>query len=92
MANERIEFAQAKQTGQEIKAIADNINALLGKVSIEMEKVGGEAWQSARATNFKNNFELLKASFNKVYSAISTMGEAIDNSAKLYESNEGIGM
>ena len=33
-----------------------------------------------------------KASFNKVYSAISTMGVAIDNSAKLYESNEGIGM
>lgn len=90
MAVEKIEFAQARQTGKEIQAIADNINALLNRVSVEMEKVGGEAWQSANATNFKNNFEVLKASFNKVYSAINTMGQAIDNTAKLYETNEGV--
>lgn len=90
MANERIDFAQAKQTGTDIQSIADNINALLGRVSAEMEKVGGEAWQSANATAFRNDFETLRASFNKVYNAISTMGQAINASAKMFENGEGI--
>lgn len=89
MAIEKVtNFEQIKKEGLDMQTIATEINNLLNRVSVEMEQIGGDAWQSANATQFKNNFDLLKQNFGKVYSAIDTMGQAINTSGKIYEAGE----
>lgn len=88
MQQTKITFEQAKQTGSDIQAIASEIKSILANVSTEMEKVDGEAWQSANATKFKNDFEMLSQTFVKVHDAIDTMGQAINASGTMYETAE----
>ena len=82
-------FEAVKSAGDEIVQIADEIQKLLNDVSMEMEKIGGEAWQSSNATAFKNEFDNLSADFNKVHASISSMGAAISRSSEIYSINEG---
>ena len=88
MATLNIDYVKAKQTGEKIQTIAENMDALLNKVSTEMEKIGGESWQSDNASSFKINFYVLKSNFGKVYDAVNSMGQALNASAQMYESGE----
>ena len=89
MAVEKIGgFQNVKSKGAEIVTIASGISKLLDQVSAQMEGVGGAAWQSANASKFKSDFETLKPSFDKVFKAIDTMGQAIEASGTIHESGE----
>lgn len=88
---EKINFEKAKSIGVDIQGIADEINLLLNSVSLMMEKISGEAWQSANATSFKSDFDSLKGNFTNVFNAVHTMGEAINASGAMYEAGESAG-
>lgn len=88
MSQEKISFEQAIQAGSDIQSLAGEINTILANVSLEMEKIDGEAWQSANASKVRSDFEILKSSFASVYSAIDTMGQAINASGKMFETGE----
>ena len=72
MATLNIDYVKAKQTGEKIQTIAENM----------------DAWQSANASSFKSNFDVLKSNFGKVYDAVNSMGQALNASAQMYESGE----
>lgn len=87
------DFQQIKSKALEIQTISEDINTLLNNLSVELhEKIGenGTEWQGNNAIGFMQQFDGLKPSFDKVYLAIRSMGEAIESTGTMFANTEGV--